>query len=116
MENDKLLIEKRRLLQQLTNEVYNRKVDSSSVYKFRVDFLEKENKNLHNKMLDLSNQLLSLEQFAEELRNTCDLRKMNLLLTDLVSSSQCSSLARSAEIGYLNLNSHPLPLPNTTDP
>lgn len=63
LENDKLLVERRRLLQQLNDEVHNKKDSphSASLSKNRVDFLEMENKKLLNKILYLSNQIASLE-------------------------------------------------------
>lgn len=145
LENDKLLVERRRLLQQLNDEVHNKKDSphSASLSKNRVDFLEMENKKLLNKILYLSNQIASLEcslnnmqslHFSEERKQVygpqrnftllpaqtsslllADLARIDRLLgstetnltkqTDVTPSAQCSSPPRSAEMGYLNLNS-----------
>ncbi|KAM9361304.1 coiled-coil domain-containing protein 30 [Symphorus nematophorus] len=79
VENDKLLVERRRLLQQLNEEEHNKKDShlTATLSKCRVDFLEMENKKLANKILHMSNQLAVLERslqnmqslhFAEELK------------------------------------------------
>ncbi|XP_051270550.1 coiled-coil domain-containing protein 30 [Dicentrarchus labrax] len=79
VENDKLLVERRRLLQQLNEEEHNQKDSylTASLSKCRVDFLEMENKKLGNKIVHMSNQLAVLERslqtmqslhFAEELK------------------------------------------------
>nr|XP_046239326.1 coiled-coil domain-containing protein 30 isoform X2 [Scatophagus argus] len=64
VENDKLLVERRRLLQQLNEEEHNKKDSSltASLSKCRVDFLEMENKKLRNKLLHMSSQLAVLER------------------------------------------------------
>nr|XP_020453797.1 coiled-coil domain-containing protein 30-like isoform X2 [Monopterus albus] len=78
-ENDKLLVERRRLLQQLSEEEHNKEEShlTASLSKCRVDFLEMENKKLVNKTLHMSNQLAVLDRtlqnmqslhFAEELK------------------------------------------------
>ncbi|XP_053171524.1 coiled-coil domain-containing protein 30 [Scomber japonicus] len=78
-ENEKLLVERRRLLQQLNEEEHNKKDShlTASLSKCRVDFLETENKKLRNKILHMSNQLAALDRtlqniqslhFAEELK------------------------------------------------
>ncbi|CAK6952591.1 coiled-coil domain-containing protein 30 [Scomber scombrus] len=78
-ENEKLLVERRRLLQQLNEEEHNKKDShlTASLSKCRVDCLEMENKKLRNKILHMSNQLAALERtlqniqslhFAEELK------------------------------------------------
>ncbi|XP_038551713.1 coiled-coil domain-containing protein 30 isoform X3 [Micropterus salmoides] len=79
IENDNLLAERRRLLQQLNEEEHNKKDShiSASLSKCRVDFLETENKELRNKILHMSNRIAVPEQslqnmqslhFAEELK------------------------------------------------
>ncbi|XP_035518576.1 coiled-coil domain-containing protein 30 [Morone saxatilis] len=79
VENDKLLVERRRLLQQLNEEEHNQKDSylTASLSKCRVDFLEMENKKLGNKIVHMSNQLAVVERslqtmqslhFAEELK------------------------------------------------
>ncbi|XP_034387793.1 coiled-coil domain-containing protein 30 [Cyclopterus lumpus] len=81
VENEKLLVERRRLLQQLNEEEHNKKDSNltASLSKCRVDFLEMENKKLGNKILHMSNQIAVLERalqnmqslhFAEELKKT----------------------------------------------
>ncbi|XP_029286623.1 coiled-coil domain-containing protein 30 isoform X10 [Cottoperca gobio] len=91
VENEKLLVERRRLLQQLNEEEHNKK-DSNlkgSLSKCRVDFLEMENEKLGKKILHMSNQLAFLERslqnmqslhFAEvtgtELKKTCHFMKL----------------------------------------
>ncbi|XP_056220642.1 coiled-coil domain-containing protein 30 [Seriola aureovittata] len=78
-ENEKLLVERTRLLQQLNEEEHNKKDSNltAALSKCRVDFLEMENKKLGNKILHMSNQLAVLERtlqnmqslhFAEELK------------------------------------------------
>ncbi|CAL1609507.1 unnamed protein product [Knipowitschia caucasica] len=144
-ENDKLLMERRRLLQQLNEEVINSHKNIITALQSRVDSLELENRELKNRIVDLSTQTSSMERSlrnvqslraAEELRNTCDLQKTltqlppqtcSFLFADgacrslsslegVESWSQCSSLARSGEMmGYLNLNSHNHSLLSTTD-
>lgn len=144
MENDKLLVERKRLLQQqLNEELYNKK-NRHTVFQSRIEDLEMENRKLHNKILDLSTQVLSMEGSLQNIHSLraaqvlkdCDPRKIlaqpavhtaRSLHPDVASQScsswdgaetwsQCSSLARSGEMGYLNLNSHNLRLYNTTDP
>ncbi|XP_069546939.1 coiled-coil domain-containing protein 30 isoform X2 [Brachyistius frenatus] len=71
VENEKLLFERRRLLQQLNEEEHN-KNDSNlaaSLSKFRVDFLEMENKKLGNKMFHMSNQLSVLERSLQNMQS-----------------------------------------------
>ncbi|XP_060899083.1 golgin subfamily B member 1 isoform X2 [Labrus mixtus] len=83
VENDKLLVERRRLLQQLNEEEHNKKDChlKASLSKCRVDFLEMENKKLGNKILHMSNQLIALERslqilksprLTEELKKRCN--------------------------------------------
>ncbi|KAM8756408.1 coiled-coil domain-containing protein 30 isoform 3-T3 [Acanthopagrus schlegelii] len=79
VENDKLLVERRRLLEQLNEEEHNKKDSNltATLSKCRVDFLEMENKKLGNKILRMSSQQAILERslqnmqsfhFAEELK------------------------------------------------
>ncbi|XP_036957048.1 coiled-coil domain-containing protein 30 isoform X2 [Acanthopagrus latus] len=79
VENDKLLVERRRLLEQLNEEEHNKKDSNltATLSKCRVDFLEMENKKLGNKILHMSSQQAILERslqnmqsfhFAEELK------------------------------------------------
>lgn len=144
MENDKLLVERKRLLQQqLNQELYNKK-NSNSIFQCRIEDLEMENRKLHNKILDLSSQVLSMEgsllniqslRAAQMLKDSDSHKILAQLPAQIVRSlpldvasqscssqdsaetwSQCSSLARSGEMGYLNLNSsHNLSLHNTSD-
>ncbi|KAL6111949.1 ccdc30 [Pungitius sinensis] len=85
VENEKLLGERRRLLQQLNEEEHNKKDSnlSASLSKCRVDFLEMENKKLGNKIVHMSNQQAGLKRnmqkmqplhFAEECKKTSKLR------------------------------------------
>ncbi|KAI9520957.1 hypothetical protein NQZ68_010658, partial [Dissostichus eleginoides] len=85
VENEKLLVERRRLLQQLNEEEHTKKDSylTASLSKCRVDFLEMENKKLGNRILHMTNQLAVLERslqnmrslhFDEELKNTSNLR------------------------------------------
>ncbi|KAM9759055.1 uncharacterized protein ACNS7B_005851 isoform 1-T1 [Menidia menidia] len=78
--NEKLLSERRRLLEQLNEEQHNKEdsIRIASLSKCRVDFLEMENRKLGNKILHMSNQIAVLERslqnlqsqhFAEELHN-----------------------------------------------
>ncbi|XP_065810805.1 coiled-coil domain-containing protein 30 isoform X5 [Labrus bergylta] len=71
VENDKLLVERRRLLQQLNEEEHNKKDChlKASLSKCRVDFLEMENKKLGNKILQMSNQLIALERSLQILKS-----------------------------------------------
>ncbi|XP_005724671.1 golgin subfamily B member 1 isoform X2 [Pundamilia nyererei] len=83
MENEKLLSERRKLLQQL-NEEEHKKKDSclkASLSKCRVELLELENKKLGNQISQMSNQLAVLEfslqktellHFAEKLKKMPD--------------------------------------------
>ncbi|XP_054878233.1 coiled-coil domain-containing protein 30 [Poeciliopsis prolifica] len=79
VENERLLSERRKLLKQLSEEDDNMKNIklTACVSKNRVQFLETENKNLGNKVLQMSSQISSLERklqnmqfmhFAEELQ------------------------------------------------
>ncbi|XP_029989962.1 coiled-coil domain-containing protein 30 [Sphaeramia orbicularis] len=83
LENEKLLVERRRLLQQLNEEEHNKKDSNltASMSKCRVDFLETENKKLGNKILHMSKQMAVLERtlhsmqslhFTEELKKISD--------------------------------------------
>ncbi|XP_078025446.1 coiled-coil domain-containing protein 30 isoform X2 [Epinephelus lanceolatus] len=87
VENEKLLVERRRLLQQLDEEERNKKASNltASLSKCRVDFLEMENKKLGNRILHMSNQLAVVERslqnmqslhFAEELKKTSNLMQV----------------------------------------
>ncbi|XP_028431190.1 coiled-coil domain-containing protein 30 isoform X1 [Perca flavescens] len=70
-ENEKLLVERRRLLQQLNEEEHN-KNDSNltaSLSQCRVDFLEMENKKLGNKILHMSKQLAVLERGLQNMQS-----------------------------------------------
>ncbi|XP_078104911.1 coiled-coil domain-containing protein 30 isoform X2 [Sander vitreus] len=86
-ENEKLLVERRRLLQQLNEEEHNKKDSNltASLSQCRVDFLEMENKKLGNKILNMSKQLAVLEralqnmqsfQFPEERKKTSNLMQV----------------------------------------
>ncbi|KAK5610437.1 hypothetical protein CRENBAI_004656 [Crenichthys baileyi] len=79
MENERLLSERRELLQQLSEEEDNMKNSklTACLSKSRVEYLEAENRSLGNKMLQMSHQIATLErrlqnmqslQFAEELQ------------------------------------------------
>ncbi|XP_059185064.1 coiled-coil domain-containing protein 30 [Centropristis striata] len=105
-ENEKLLVERRRLLQQLNEEEHNKKDSNltASLSKCRVDFLEMENKKLRNKILNMSNQLAVLERslqnmqslhFAEELKKTSNLLQVFKSLPVQTSSVK---MAESSEI------------------
>ncbi|XP_075881512.1 coiled-coil domain-containing protein 30 isoform X2 [Nelusetta ayraudi] len=63
-ENDKLLNERRKLLQQLDEEQHNRQDNylTASLSKCRVDFLDMENRKLAKKVLHVSSQLAVLER------------------------------------------------------
>ncbi|XP_069391708.1 coiled-coil domain-containing protein 30 isoform X2 [Paralichthys olivaceus] len=78
-ENDKLLAERSKLLQQLNEEEHNKKDTNltAALFKCRADFLEVENKKLGEKIIHMSNQLSVLERilqsqqsrhFAEEMK------------------------------------------------
>ncbi|KAM6947903.1 coiled-coil domain-containing protein 30 [Lycodopsis pacificus] len=120
VENEKLLVERRRLLQQLNEEEHNKKDSNltASLSKCRVDFLEMENKKLGNKILHMSNQLAVLERtlqslhFAEELKKTSDrmqdaLDKTQRKQPDVTSSrhSFISGPLSRSDTSYLNLTS-----------
>lgn len=144
MENDKLLVDRRRLLQQQMNEELHNRKNSNSIFRCRIEDLEMENRKLNNKIMDLSSQVLSMEGSllniqslrAAQMLKDCDSHKIlaelpaqivRSLHMDVASQScssrdgaetwsQCSSLARSGEMGYLNLNSsHNLSLHNTSE-
>ncbi|XP_071751397.2 uncharacterized protein LOC139908553 isoform X2 [Centroberyx gerrardi] len=98
VENEKLLIEKRKLLQQLNVEehIKNDSILTASLSKYRVDFLEMENKRLGNKILQMSNQLAVLERtlqnmrslhFAEELKKISNPQHVFLTSSPLQPSS-----------------------------
>ncbi|XP_071401144.1 coiled-coil domain-containing protein 30-like [Centroberyx affinis] len=98
VENEKLLIEKRTLLQQLNEEehIKNDSILTASLSKYRVDFLEMENKRLGNKILQMSNQLAVLERtlqnmrslhFAEELKKISNPQHVSLTSSPLQPSS-----------------------------
>ncbi|XP_029358779.1 putative leucine-rich repeat-containing protein DDB_G0290503 isoform X3 [Echeneis naucrates] len=82
-ENEKLLVERTRLLKLLNEEEHNKKDSNLSIAlsKCRVDFLEMENKKLGNKIVHMSNQLAVMERtlqsvqplhLAEEPQKICD--------------------------------------------
>ncbi|XP_078104910.1 coiled-coil domain-containing protein 30 isoform X1 [Sander vitreus] len=70
-ENEKLLVERRRLLQQLNEEEHNKKDSNltASLSQCRVDFLEMENKKLGNKILNMSKQLAVLERALQNMQS-----------------------------------------------
>ncbi|XP_038125305.1 coiled-coil domain-containing protein 30 isoform X3 [Cyprinodon tularosa] len=81
-ENEKLLSERRKLLQQLSEEEDNMKnlKLTASLTKTRVEYLETENKNLGNKMLQMSNLIATLERRLQNmqcLHFTEELQKMS---------------------------------------
>ncbi|KAM4582573.1 uncharacterized protein V3H82_006582 [Fundulus diaphanus] len=83
MENEKLLSERRKLLQQLSEEEDNMKNSKlkASLSKNRVKYLETENKHLGNKILQMSNQIVVLERRLQNMQSLCfaeDLRKMSI--------------------------------------
>ncbi|KAM9813823.1 uncharacterized protein ACB057_003640 [Neosynchiropus ocellatus] len=69
-ENEKLLAQRGRLLQQLSEEQHNSndRLLAAALSKRRVDFLELENKNLGNKILHMSDQLSALERRLQSLQ------------------------------------------------
>ncbi|XP_029907455.1 coiled-coil domain-containing protein 30 [Myripristis murdjan] len=71
VENEKLLTEKRELLQQLNEEehIKNDSILTASLSKNRVDFLEMENRRLGNRILKMSNQLSALERTPQNMRS-----------------------------------------------
>ncbi|KAF3856173.1 hypothetical protein F7725_016896, partial [Dissostichus mawsoni] len=71
VENEKLLVERRRLLQQLNEEEHTKKDSylTASLSKCRVDFLEMENKKLGNRILHMTNQLAVLERSLQNMRS-----------------------------------------------
>ncbi|XP_028431193.1 coiled-coil domain-containing protein 30 isoform X4 [Perca flavescens] len=128
-ENEKLLVERRRLLQQLNEEEHN-KNDSNltaSLSQCRVDFLEMENKKLGNKILHMSKQLAVLERGLQNMQSLHFAETSSVMmpessdiqgLLDNTPSKQTAvtyyphclisgPLSRSAEMGYLNLTSAP---------
>ncbi|XP_041639016.1 coiled-coil domain-containing protein 30 isoform X2 [Cheilinus undulatus] len=113
VENDKLLVERRRLLQQL-NEEENNKKDcnlTASLSKCRVDFLEMENKKLGNKILHMSTQLAVLERSLQNMQTLHlneELKKRSNPVQVLKSLSLQASrpLTRASEMGYLNVTSN----------
>ncbi|XP_008287855.1 coiled-coil domain-containing protein 30 [Stegastes partitus] len=109
VENEKLLSERRRLLQQLHEEEHDKKDSNltASLSKCRVDFLEMENKKLENKIFHMSTQLAVLErslqnvqslQFAEELKKISNhLPLFTPLHTSSVTSSERSDIQGSLD-------------------
>ncbi|XP_029948687.1 coiled-coil domain-containing protein 30 isoform X1 [Salarias fasciatus] len=128
-ENEKLLSERRRLIQQLDEEEHSKKdlQLSAGLSRRRVDFLEVENKKLGNKVLQLSDQLGVLQRsqqnrrslhFAEELKKILILQHPALQTSSVSDGAKrgsggggaspphrrmSGSFAPSAEMGYLNL-------------
>ncbi|CAN9512073.1 unnamed protein product [Ophioblennius macclurei] len=125
-ENEKLLCERRRLIQQLDEEEHSKKDLhlSALLSKRRVDFLEVENKKLGNKVFQLSNQLGVLQRslpnknsfyFNEELKKILIHQQPAVNTSSVSDSSKQSggappprrcvsgSFSPSAEMGYLNL-------------
>ncbi|XP_036007978.1 coiled-coil domain-containing protein 30 isoform X1 [Fundulus heteroclitus] len=97
MENEKLLSERRKLLQQLSEEEDNMKNSklTASLSKNRVKHLETENKNLVNKILQMSNQIVVLERRLQNMQSLCfaeDLRKMLIQQKSIPVSLQTARL------------------------
>ncbi|XP_071349975.1 coiled-coil domain-containing protein 30 [Trachinotus anak] len=121
-ENEKLLVERTRLLQQLNEEEHSKKDSNltAALSKCRVDFLELENKKLGNKILHMSNQLAVVERtlqntqslhFAEELKKIYNPQQILASLSLQTSSvmmpkpSEMQTLLDDTQMGYLNLTS-----------
>ncbi|XP_014854062.1 PREDICTED: coiled-coil domain-containing protein 30-like [Poecilia mexicana] len=84
VENERLLSERRKLLQQLSEEDDNMKNIklTACVSQNRVQYLETENKNLGNKVLQMSNQISTLERKLQNMQFmhfTEELQKMSTL-------------------------------------
>ncbi|RVE73325.1 hypothetical protein OJAV_G00046630 [Oryzias javanicus] len=64
LENEKLLLDKRKLLEELTEEEHNKKDTklTASLSKSRVDFLEMENRKMCDRIAQLSNHVAVLER------------------------------------------------------
>ncbi|XP_029008183.1 coiled-coil domain-containing protein 30 isoform X2 [Betta splendens] len=133
-ENEKLLVERRELLQHLNEEEHSKKESNltACLSKCRVEFLETENKKLGSRIVRLSDQLGVLERtlqsmqphhFTEDLKKNffphlslqtssvtmpVDAWRSDAEQSDLLSSPtscKAADLPRSAEMGYLNLTS-----------
>ncbi|XP_018556141.1 paramyosin isoform X2 [Lates calcarifer] len=111
-ENEKLLVERTRLLEQLNEEEHNKKDSNltAALSKCRVDFLEMENKKLGNKILHMSNQLAVLERtlqnlqsphFAEELKK---LYNPQQIFTPLSAQTSRAMMPKPSEIQSLLLD------------
>ncbi|XP_047437886.1 coiled-coil domain-containing protein 30 isoform X2 [Mugil cephalus] len=109
LENEKLLFERRQLLQQLDEEEHNKKGHNLTVSlsKSRVDFLEMENKKLGNKIFHMANQLATLERslqnlqslhFVEELKRMSTHRKVFTSVPLQTSSVMSPELAEIQSI------------------
>ncbi|GAA6235430.1 centrosomal protein of 135 kDa-like isoform X1 [Lates japonicus] len=111
-ENEKLLVERTRLLEQLNEEEHNNKDSNltAALSKCRVDFLEMENKKLGNKILHMSHQLAVLERtlqnlqslhFAEELKK---LYNPQQIFTPLSAQTSSAMMPKPSEIQTLLLD------------
>ncbi|KAM3878026.1 uncharacterized protein ACN63O_001863 [Diretmus argenteus] len=109
VENEKLLSEKRKLLQQVNEQehIKNDSIVAASVSKCRMDFLETENKTLGNKIVQMSNELVALERTRRNLQKLHlaeELKKISTPKHVFLTSSPLQT-SRPAEMGYLNLTS-----------
>ncbi|KAM4613744.1 coiled-coil domain-containing protein 30 [Polymixia lowei] len=96
--NEKLLFEKSDLLKRLNEEenIKNDSILAASLSKRRVDFLELENKNLENKILQMSNQLAALERTLRNIQplySPEEVKKMSSLQNVLTSGPLQTSSA-----------------------
>ncbi|XP_040015432.1 coiled-coil domain-containing protein 30 [Xiphias gladius] len=109
-ENEKLLVERTRLLQQLNEEEHDKKDSNltAALSKCRVDFLEMENKKLGNKIVHTSNQLAVLERtlqnmqslhFAEELKKIYNPQQ---IFTSPAVQTSCAMMPKPSEIQTLS--------------
>ncbi|XP_028261011.1 coiled-coil domain-containing protein 30 isoform X2 [Parambassis ranga] len=82
VENEKLLFEKRKLLQQLSETDSNKKDShlTASLSQCRVDFLEMENKKLGNKIFHMSNQLAVLQRRLQNMQSLHFAQKLNKMV------------------------------------
>ncbi|KAM9859331.1 uncharacterized protein ACBR49_009089 [Aulostomus maculatus] len=105
VENEKLLAEKRRLLQQLDEEEQSNKDRNltTSLSKCREDFLEMENKKLGNQVLLMSNQLAALERTLQTLNISEDTKKTSMS-QEIFSSgpAQTSSYGMLSELSKIS--------------
>nr|XP_040048131.1 coiled-coil domain-containing protein 30 isoform X2 [Gasterosteus aculeatus aculeatus] len=106
-ENEKLLEEKRELLQKISEaeEMGSKGMRTASTVQHRVNVLEVENRQLQDQILKLSNQVSSLERALRNVQSFHSLQNANKVL---LSESLCDGFLHSSTLSLASGSCDPL--------